>query len=268
MPLSAEDHLGIVCPMANEGPDAVRFTEQVLQYCPPKFTVTFFAVLDNITKDNTVELLHDYAKTEKRLRVVWAPENRCVVDAYVRGYREALAAGCTWILEIDAGFSHQPDEVPGFLAKINEAYDCVFGSRFMPGGAMVDKSLKRYLVSRGGTWLANLMLGTRQTDMTSGFELFSRRALRMILARGIHSRAHFFQTEIKFYCRNLNYIEIPIHYRSPSPRLGSSAINDAFRQLWRLTKERRVSQGRKENLIEFEDNACRNFDLTSKLDSR
>jgi dolichol-phosphate mannosyltransferase len=268
MPLSAEDHLGIVCPMANEGPDAVRFTEQVLQYCPTNSTVTFFAVLDNATKDNSVELLRDYAKAEKRLRVIWAPENRCVVDAYVRGYHEALAAGSTWILEIDAGFSHQPDEVPRFIAKVNEGYDCVFGSRFMPGGAMVDKSLKRYLVSRGGTLLANLLLGTRQTDMTSGFELFSRRALRMILARGIRSRAHFFQTEIKFYCRHLDYIEVPIHYRSPSPRLGSSAIKDAFRQLWQLAKEQRVSQDGKESLIEFEDNACRHFDLTSKSDSR
>ena len=93
MPLSAEDYLGIVCPMADEGPDAVRFTEQVLQYCPPESAVTFFAVLDNATKDNSIELLRDYAETEKRLQVVWAPENRSVVDAYVRGYREALAAG-------------------------------------------------------------------------------------------------------------------------------------------------------------------------------
>lgn len=268
MPLQPEDRLGIACPMANEGPDAVRFVREVLHHCPSDVDVTFFAVLDNVTKDNSLELLRDYRKIEPRLQVVWAPENRCVVDAYVRGYREALAAGCTWILEIDAGFSHLPQEVPQFLAKANQGYDCVFGSRFMPGGAFTDKSIKRYLVSRGGTLVANLLLGTKQTDMTSGFELFSRRALNMVLARGIRSRAHFFQTEIKFYCRSLNYIEVPIHYRSPSPRLGASALQDAWRQLWRLYKERRAGRGGKEDLSAFEDLPRRDLDLLFQPDSR
>jgi dolichol-phosphate mannosyltransferase len=70
--------------------------------------------------------------------------------------------------------------------------------------------------------------------MTSGFELFSRETLRMVIGRGIQSRAHFFQTEIKTHCRKLKFVEVPITYRSASPRLGSSAVKEAFRQLWRL----------------------------------
>ncbi len=165
-------------------------------------------------------------------------ENRCVVDAYVRGYREALAAGCDWILEIDAGFSHDPEDIPAFLEWMSRGYDCVFGSRFMEGGCISEGSLKRYLVSKGGTILTNLLIGTRLRDMTSGFELFSRSALEMVLARGIQSRAHFFQTEIKVLCRNLRIVEVPIHYRMPSPRLRGSAIGESFRQLWRLFKLR------------------------------
>ncbi len=61
----------------------------------------------------------------------------------------------------------------------------------------------------------------------------------MVLERGIVSRAHFFQTEIKVYCRNLRIVEVPIHYSAPSPRLGSSALKDSFRQLWRLFGLRR-----------------------------
>lgn len=234
-----ETHLGIVCPMANEGPNAVRFVRDVLAQCSRLERVAFFAVLDNATNDNSVELLRQYEASDARLQMVWAPENRTVVDAYVRGYREALAAGCDWILEIDAGYSHQPSEVPRFLEKLGDGYDCLFGSRFMPGGSIAGKSVKRYLVSRGGTILSNLLLGTRQTDMTSGFELFSRKALEMVLARGIQSRAHFFQTEIKYHCRNLKYLEIPISYNSPSPRLGSSSLTDAIRQLRRLAREKR-----------------------------
>ena len=239
MPTSLADiHLAVVCPMANEGEDGVRFVQQALDRCDGFRRVDFLAVLDRATRDNTVELLRAYGADEPRLTVVWAPENKCVVDAYVRGYREALAVGADWILEIDAGFSHDPEDMPLLFAKMRDGYDCVFGSRFMPGSHYVRDSAKRYWVSRGGTLLANSLLGTSQTDMTSGFELFSRDAMQSLLRTGIESRAHFFQTEIKVYCRRLKFVEVPIHYRSPSPRLGSSALKDSLQQLRRLFRLR------------------------------
>lgn len=225
-------YLGIACPMANEGDEAVRFCQAVLQQTTGFQKVTFFAVFDRANKDDSLDRMHALERTEPRLRVVWAPEDRCVVDAYLRGYKEALDAGCDWILEIDAGFSHQPEDIPQFFSAMEEGMDCVFGSRFI--GRFEKSSFKRRVISWGGTLLANLLLGTRQTDMTSGFELFSRQTLSMVLGRGIHSRAHFFQTEIKTYCRKLKFVEVPITYRSASPRLGSSAVKEAFVQLWRL----------------------------------
>jgi dolichol-phosphate mannosyltransferase len=234
----ADIKLGIVCPMANEGADSTRFVAAVLEQCIGFREVAFFAVLDNATTDDSLGLLRELARSESRLHVVWAPENQCIVDAYVRGYREALAAGSDWILEIDAGFSHHPRDIPQFFAAMRQGYDCVFGSRFMRGGGFSGGSLKRYLISRGGTIMANVLLGTKQTDMTSGFELFSRAALEMVLKRGIQSRAHFFQTEIKVYCRNLRILELPIQYSVPSPRLPGSAVSESLHHLWRLFKLR------------------------------
>jgi dolichol-phosphate mannosyltransferase len=226
--------------MANEGADSVRFVRAVLEHCGRFRRTTFFAVLDKATRDNSLELLREEAASDSRLTVVWAPENRGVVDAYIRGYREALAAGCDWVLEIDAGFSHQPADLPRFYETMQRGYDCVFGSRFMRGGKLTDEPWGRYVVSRGGTWLTNFLVGTRQTDMTSGFQLFRREALIHVLDCGIRSRAHFFQTEMKTFCRHRRWVEIPIHYSSPSPRLKSSAITEAFWQLWELRKRVRT----------------------------
>jgi len=228
--------------MANEGAASAGFVREVLKRCVGFREVLFFAVLDTATTDNSLLLLREMEQAEPRLRVVWAPENQCVVDAYVRGYREALIAGVDWILEIDAGFSHQPHDIPQFFDTMLRGYDCVFGSRFMPGGRFSGGSLKRYLISRGGSVLANLVLGTKETDMTSGFELFSRAALEMVLERGIQSRGHFFQTEIRTYCRNLHLVEVPIHYHVQSPQLATSAITDSFHHLWRLFKLRRTGK--------------------------
>ena len=226
--------LGIVCPMANERERAVEFIDAVLAQCDGFKEVTFFAVLDNVSIDGTVEILRELENRQPKLKIIWAPENKCVVDAYVRGYKEALNVGCDWILEIDASFSHQPYEIPQFFEKILQRYDCVFGSRFCEGGSMVESSLKRRFISRAGSLMANFLLGTKLKDMTSGFELFTRQALEMVLEKGIKSKAHFFQTEIKVYCRNLKIAELPITYRAPSASVNNAVLRDALVNLFRL----------------------------------
>lgn len=230
--------LGIVCPMANERSAAVEFVNAVLEECKNFKSVKFFAIFDNACKDGTFDLLKQWQDKPHQLQLVWAPEDRCVVDAYIRGYREALAAGCNWILEIDAGFSHQPTEIPQFFEKMAQDYDCVFGSRFCKGGKFTDAPLGRYIISRCGSTLTNILLGTRLKDMTSGFELFTSSALQKVLDKGIQSRGHFFQTEIKAYCRNLRSAEVPIHYRSPSQNVTTGVVMDAFKNLFRLFKKR------------------------------
>ncbi len=234
--------LAIVCPMANEVETAGRFINLMLEESATLRNVVFIAVLDNACADGELHLLRELAAKEPRLRVVWAPENRCVVDAYERGYREALATGFEWILEIDAGFSHQPEDIHRFFDPMLEGYDCIFGSRFCKGARVSEISLNRYLISRGGSILTNLLLGTRLSDMTSGYQMFQHKALHQVLERGIKSRGHFFQTEIKIYCRKMNIIEVPIHYRLPSNRLTCNAITDAVACLFDLFKQRLVGR--------------------------
>jgi len=230
--------LAIACPMANEAETATRFVNSVLMNCVGVGSRKFLAIVDEASKDDTRKILEAQAATVPELTVVWAPENRSVVDAYVRGYREALRTNADWILEIDAGFSHHPSDIPSLLEKMREGYDCVFGSRFCPGGSFVDHSFARYWISFGGTVVTNLLLGTKLTDMTSGFQLFTREALEIILRRGIRSRGPFFQTEMKAHCRDLKVIEVPIQYRSPTHVVGSAALGDAFVNLWRLFRAR------------------------------
>lgn len=232
--------LGIACPMANESAEGGRFVAAVLDKCTGFKQVKFFAVVDSASRDDTVEVMRGLSDRDARLQLVWAPENRCVVDAYVRGYREALGAGCDWVLEIDAGFSHQPDEIPQFFDAMERGYHCVFGSRFVKGGAIRDSSLRRKIVSWGGTQATNFLLGTRLSDMTSGFELFSAEALEYVLSRGIRSRGPFFQTEIKFHCRGMNLVELPITYRNATGSVGTGELRESFEILWSLYKESRI----------------------------
>ena len=228
--------LGVVVPLANEEATVEEFLDRVVSQIDADDRV--FCVLDGVSRDRTRELVQVRAARDARVREVWAPENRSVVDAYFRGYREALADHCGWILEMDGGLSHRPEEIPRFLEAMSTGVDFVGGCRFMPGAGL-QTTPWRYVLSRGGTVLANLLLGTRMRDMTSGFECFTRPALEAVLEHGVRSRAHFFQTEIRALMHDWRWVEVPITYRNPSSKVGGSNVLEALRNLRALRRERR-----------------------------
>lgn len=107
----SETRLAIVCPMANESETAISFVQQVFEQTAQLASVRMFVVLDRVSTDGTLALMREYARHEPRLGVIWAPENRCVVDAYIAGYRAALAEGswCPFNSQNTAWF---PDAYP------------------------------------------------------------------------------------------------------------------------------------------------------------
>ncbi|HAT51525.1 MAG: glycosyltransferase family 2 protein [Nitrospirae bacterium] len=236
--------LGIVTPMANERENAQEFVRQVFARAS-RFSfrsIRHYCVFDNVCTDGTYEILIRLADELPHLVPVWAPENRCVVDAYLKGYHRALTEQCHWILEMDAGFSHRVEDMDVFFQAMAKGYDCVFGVRFGLSGSHFDGGFKRRFISRGGTFLSNLLLGTKLPDMTSGFEMFSHEALSSILSRGIQSRGPFFQTEIKAFAHQHRITVVPIRYNSPSHNVGGNALRDAFRTLWQLRKQLKKTQ--------------------------
>jgi dolichol-phosphate mannosyltransferase len=140
---------------------------------------------------------------------------------------------------MDGGFSHQPGEIPRFVAAMESGYEFAAGSRFIHGGSHTGSAF-RFFVSRGGTMLTNLLLGTRMRDMTSGFECFSRRAIQHVVDQGVRSRAHFFQTEIRYMLHDWAWVEVPITYTNPSKSVGASSIKEALRILWTLFRSSKV----------------------------
>jgi len=227
--------LGIVTPLANEEATVDQFLDRVLQQLGPCDLV--FCVLDNASRDSTRERVTNRNACDSRVRLVWAPENRSVVDAYFRGYREAFAAGCQWILEMDGGLSHPPEQIPQFIQAMESGVDFAAGSRFSAGGSYSGR-WSRYLLSKGGTVLTNLLLGTRMHDMTSGFECFSRKAMEHVLRRGVESRGHFFQTEIRYSLHDWAWKEVPFSYACPSKSVGQSQVVESFRILWQMYRGR------------------------------
>ena len=225
--------LSVVIPLANESETLRELYREIVRAAASwddKVHTMILFVVDHVSTDNTREIVESLHAEDPRVELVWAPENRCVTDAYVAGLHRALNNGSDFILEMDGGFSHLPGEMKLFVEKLLDGYDCVFGSRFL-GARHMETHVIRYFFSKGGTIAARLLLGMKMTDATSGFEGFQADALRKILSRKLVSTGHFFQTEIRFRARAFNLIEVPIHYKNPSGRVSFRSLRNA---LWGL----------------------------------
>lgn len=227
-----------IIPMANEEEDFNPFVELLTKVLDAEGTGKIYFIIDNVSKDRTLEMAQELSKKDPRFEAVFAPENRSVVDAYLKGFRVAYDRGHELIIEMDAGLSHDPRAIPMFLRVLNEGNECAFGSRFINGGSMGDSPFKRRTLSKTGTTLANVLLGTKLHDMTSGFQGFHRNVIKAILDYKLKSTAHFYQTELRYLLRKRRIFEVPIHYQAPSPRVSSKAIKNANETLLWYFKER------------------------------
>lgn len=218
----------VVIPMANEEPDFFEFQKSLVEVLDNLGCGKVYFIVDKVSKDKTLDFCNLLSSKDFRFTTVWAPENKNVVDAYLRGYREALQNKHAFIIEMDGGLSHDPRALPMFLRVLNEGNECAFGSRFINGGSIFDSTWKRTFLSKIGTTLSNALLGSKMYDMTSGYQGFHSNVVEKFLSHGLLSKAHFYQTELRYLLRKTKYAEVPIHYRSPSPSVSKKAIYNSI----------------------------------------
>jgi dolichol-phosphate mannosyltransferase len=221
-----------VIPLANEELELPELAEALERVMDAVEGGTVYFIIDRVSQDRTLECCLELEKRNPRFKTRWIPENRNVVDAYINGFKEALKDGHEIIIEMDGGLSHDPRAIPAFLRAMNEGNDCAFGSRYINGGSMVDSPFKRRLLSKGGSILARILLGAKLADMTSGYQAFRRSVLIKAVEYPLLSKAHFYQTELRHLLRRQKLIEVPIHYRAPSPRVSQGAVRNSMRVLF------------------------------------
>ena len=230
----------IVMPVANEGDTMGQVLDRILGL--PYDNLSIYPVVDDYSTDNTAEVIRSYEHTG-RVKCIYFKESTGVISCYLEGFRRALEDGAEQIIEMDGGGSHKPEEIHQFIDKLDAGYDCVWGSRFVAGGGIENLPLYRRVLSGGGTFLANLVLNTKLKDMTSGFEAFKAEVLRNMNLDAFLSTGHMYQTEMRYYCRDLNTVEVPIHYTGSSSSLKLKSVTEALRILFMLKdNEKRVKK--------------------------
>lgn len=239
----ANINFAVIIPMANEAHDFAPFVAALKKELDELGSGTVYFVVDNASKDNTLELCSALSQQDRRFITVYAPENKHVVHAYLRGFQEAYRHHHDIIIEMDAGLSHDPVTLRFFIQALHQGYACAFGSRNIAGGSNTHSPFFRRALSKVGTMLSNMLLGTRLSDMTSGYQGFRREVVEKLIHYPLLSVAHFYQTEVRYLLRHYKSVEIPIHYQSPSPRVRWKSIQNSLAVLWYYTKKRFMFRG-------------------------
>jgi dolichol-phosphate mannosyltransferase len=161
-------------------------------------------------------------------------------QAYLAGFRHALAAGAQRICEMDADLSHDPGHLPALLAA-SERADVVLGSRYVPGGGVTDWGALRRFVSYGGCLYARIILGLPQRDLTGGFKVLHRRVLEAIELDSVRSQGYVFQIEVTYRAvlAGFRVEEVPIVFRERDVGTSKMSTRIAFEAMWRVPRLRR-----------------------------
>jgi len=172
-------------------------------------------VVDDNSPDGTGHLAEELAKKYGNIQVLHRRAKLGIGSAYRQGFAYAFQKlEPDIIFQMDADLSHNPRNVPHFLAKIEEGYDVVVGSRRVPGGNVINWSFNRYFLSFVANQLARQLCGIKVYDATSGYRAFTRRALQKVAYSSIMSEGYAFQIEMLFKCQKegLKIAEIPITF--------------------------------------------------------
>jgi dolichol-phosphate mannosyltransferase len=173
----------------------------------------------------------------RRCRFLHRPGKQGLGAAYLAGFRWGMGRGYDVLVEMDADGSHRPEELPRLLAALDRGADLVLGSRWVPGGQVVDWPASREWLSRGGSAYSRLLLRVPVRDVTGGFRAFRLRTLEGIGLDDVESQGYCFQVDLlrRTVEGGFRVAEVPITF--VERQHGDSKMNRAIvtEALWRVT---------------------------------
>ncbi|MCS6999777.1 MAG: polyprenol monophosphomannose synthase [Bacteroidota bacterium] len=183
----------VVIPTYNERENITALISAIHQVMP----AIDILVVDDNSPDGTAALVRSRMAEDPQLALLERPGKMGLGTAYCDGFRWALERGYDIICQMDADFSHNPEDLPRLIAALDHA-DVVIGSRYVSGVNVVNWPMRRLLLSYMANLYTRIVTGMPIKDATGGFKAFRAEILRKIDLGAIHSNGYAFQIEMNF----------------------------------------------------------------------
>jgi dolichol-phosphate mannosyltransferase len=224
--------VAVIIPTFNERDNIEIITGRVRSSVPDAHVL----IVDDNSPDGTGEIADKLAGGDPHVHVLHRAGKAGLGAAYIAGFAWALEQGYGALVEMDADGSHQPEELPRLLAALAGA-DLVLGSRYVPGGAVLNWPRSRELLSRAGNTYARLMLGLNLMDATGGYRVFRASTLRRIGLGDVDSQGYCFQVDLarRTIAAGLTVAEVPITFEERQRGASKMSRKIVFEAFWRVT---------------------------------
>jgi len=195
-------------------------------------------VIDDNSPDGTAEIVKRISEKDPRVNLIQRPGKLGLGTAYIEGFKYALANGYEAIFEMDADFSHNPEDIPRFLDALEDA-DLVIGSRYLTGVNVINWPLRRLMLSYFANLYTRIITGMPVRDATGGYKCFRAEALKQIDLDKIKTNGYGFQIEMnfRFWAKGFRVKEIPIVFvdrRNGVSKMNKKIILEAVFLVWKL----------------------------------
>jgi len=200
----------VIIPTYNERENLASIVGRLLTAVPQAHVL----VADDSSPDGTGNLADELAAADGRVHVLHRSEKIGLGAAYIAGFRWGLQRHYQVIVEMDADGSHAPEQLPLLLSRIDAGDDLVLGSRYVPGGSVVNWPKRRYFLSRGANLYSRLALGVQIKDITGGYRAYRRVVLEALPLDAVASQGYCFQVDLAWRAvqQGFTVVEVPITF--------------------------------------------------------
>ncbi len=203
-------------------------------------------VADDASPDGTGKIADALAESDPRVHVLHRPGKAGLGAAYVAGFEWGIERGYDVLVEMDADGSHAPEQLPRMLAALDHA-DVVLGSRWVPGGAIVNWPRRREILSRGANIYVRVALGIEVRDATGGYRAYRREVLEAIDYRAVSSQGYCFQVDLAWRVLRAGYriVEVPITFAERErgeSKMSGAIVREAFVRVGQWGAQHRAAQ--------------------------
>lgn len=224
----------IVMPTYNERENLPRMVQRLLSL-PVKVDLL---VVDDNSPDGTGKLADELAAKHPEVHVLHRAEKNGLGRAYLAGFKWALERDYEFVFEMDADFSHNPDDVP-LLLNAAQTADVAIGSRYIDGIRIINWPLSRLMLSKSAATYVSLITGMPLADPTAGYKCFRRSALQAINLDEVRSNGYSFQIELhhKLWRQGKKIVEVPIIFTERAhghSKMSGHIVSEALVMVWKL----------------------------------
>ncbi len=223
----------VIIPTYNEAENIAWVIDQVFTHQPDVHVL----IADDASPDGTGDIADQLAATDHRVDVLHRGGKLGLGSAYRAGFAWGIERDYDVLVEMDADGSHRAEDLGRLLEASESGADLVLGSRWVPGGGVVNWPWYRRFISRGGTFYAQIMLGIPIKDATGGFRAFRRETLERLPLADVASQGYCFQIDMarRVLQEGMSIVEVPITFvervRGQS-KMSGHIVREA---LWRVT---------------------------------